>query len=300
MKKILPLASACLALSGGFASAANIMLDLGGVSGVGTPPTAGHETLSPGHASGSVPGGHTAWNSLGDAATTSSLSFSDGSAAAGLTLTFGQETTADSNNIDFSVNIGNVALAGTGGGVAGRQNLLGASSIYGSNTGPISTVGRDGFFGAVNADFGVAAGAIGLRLDGLEAGEYRIYVMARNTNSNDAANGNGDFGAMAVYGFAGASAGTFDFTSLAALGTQLNPTYTTAAYAGEYDQFTDGENYVAFDMTIAEGESFFLASDGVGIEARGFLNMVQIVRIPEPSTALLGAFGFLALLRRRR
>ena len=60
-------------------------------------------------------------------------------------------------------------------------------------------------------------------------------------------------------------------------------------------------NYVALDITLADGDSLFLASDGgTAAESRGFLNMVQIVAIPEPASALLGTLGLLALLRRRR
>ncbi len=289
MKKLPPLASACLALSGGSASAANIMLDFGGAA-----ITAGYEILSPGHGSGSVSGAQTTWNSLTTAATTSSLSFSDGSAATGITLTFGQEAATNDNIIDFAQPIGNTTGLIGGSSTSGKQSLFGTGSIYGA-TG-IHTAGKDGFFGGVNAGLGTVAGAIGLRLDGLEAGEYRIYVMGRNTNTN------ADGGAsMAFYGNVGAAADTFDFGSLTALGISANTNYTTGAYAGQYNQFIEGDNFVAFDLTVAEGQSLFLASDGVGTDFdRGFLSMVQIVQIPEPSAALLGAFGFLALLRRRR
>src|SRR5690606_13655942 len=132
------------------------------------------------------------------------LTYSDGSAAAGITLSLGQETAADSNVVDFSATVGSFGLAGTGGGNASYQNLLHAGSIYGAaNDADNSTPGKDGIFG--NAGTGVVAGAIGLRLDGLAAGDYLVYVMARNTNANSTGN------AMNIFAGTGASSGIFDF-----------------------------------------------------------------------------------------
>ena len=81
----------------------------------------------------------------------------------------------------------------------------------------------------------------------------------------------------------------------------MNPAYTSAGYSGQYNSFVEGENFQAISFTIAEGQSFFLAVDGGNdtVDRRGFLNMVQIASVPEPSVALLGAIGLLFLFRRR-
>ena len=82
---------------------------------------------------------------------------------------------------------------------------------------------------------------------------------------------------------------------------QANPAYASAGYAGQYSSFIEGENFQAINFTIAEGDSFFLAADGGNdaVDRRGFLNMVQIVSVPEPSVALLVAVGLLSFFRRR-
>lgn len=263
------------------------MLDFGATA-VASP----YFTLSPGHASGAVPGGHTSWNTINSATPPSSLAFGDGSEATGITLTLGQEASGGDNVISFSTAITNVALAGGGGGTTGRQNLLTVGSVYGDDSSS-TAAGRDGFFGGGTAT-GTGA-AIGLRLDGLAAGDYIVYVMARNTNSNVATL------PMNVYAGTGASAGVFDFGLLTAR-TQSNIGYPSAGYDDGYGTFIDGENHVGIALSIGAGESLFLAVDGAesAVERRGFLNMVQVVQVPEPSAALLGAFGCLALVRRRR
>ncbi len=314
MKKILPLVSACLALSGGFASAVSLMLDFGNPDPTATgnninagPDASGiYLTLSPGHALGTVPAGHTSWNTITTSSPRTDLVYGDGSEATGITLTLGQEASNGSGTISYSTGISSLALTGSGGGTSGRQALLHPAvdgnygiSIYGDTRANSTAVGRDAFFGGGTSGTASVAGtgtAVGLRVDGLAAGEYRVYVMARNTNSNDT----GDR-SMNIYATNGASSGTFDFSSLFHA-QQANTTYLTGDYTGQHAQFAEGENFVGIDVTIGDGESIFLAVDGanINLEARGFLNMVQIVPIPEPSTALLGAFGFLALLRRRR
>ncbi len=290
MKKNLPLAlSFAFAAGLSSASAANLLLDFGPNA-----ITSGSETLSPGHAANDLAPTETAWNTVPNTGI-GSLSWSDGTAADGVTLALGAEATSGNNIISYTTGIAN-QIPGNGGSDPNRRSLLGAGSIYGSGNPAIvtTTAGRGAIFTSAGSS------AIGLRVDGLEAGEYRIYVMARNTNSN--ANGTGGaLRSMNVYAAAGASGDTFSFLSGgAASAQQSNTTYATGDYVDEYERFILGENYVAIGVTLAGGESLFLAVDGNGSETRGFLNAVQIVQIPEPSAALLGAFGFLALFRRRR
>jgi PEP-CTERM putative exosortase interaction domain len=296
MKKLLTL-PAVLALSAAFASAQTLMLDFGPNA-----ITAGAETTSPGHAVGTIPLADTAWNHITTSAPVSTLKFANGTNATGVSLTMGQEATGGSNIINYSTAITNLALQGNTSAATGKQNLRGPGSIYGdiqnaSAENAVNTAGRDGFFGggASTSD----GAAIGLRIDGLAVGNYVVYVMARNTNvTSSAAN------SMNIYSFVGAFSGTFDFNSLDPV-TEVNTNYASAGYAGQYTVFTAGENYVAINVSIGEGQSLFLAIDGaiLDIERRGFLNMVQVVAVPEPaelSMLVAAGLGLLVLVRRRK
>jgi hypothetical protein len=290
MKSLPLLAGAGLLLCSTPAFSVNLMLDFGNPAS-NSVVAAPYLTLSPGHASGSIPAAQASWNTITTSANRSDLVYADGSSASALTLDLGQESTGGNGTIDFGTAVGNLTLAGTGGAIAGQQSLLGTGSIYGDNSSS-TAAGRDGFFGGGTAT-GTGA-AMGLRLDGLTAGDYVAYVMARNTNSNAASL------PMNVYSSVGATSGSFTFSSLTAE-LQSNPGYASAGYTGQFTSFTEGDNFLAINFTIAEGQSFFLAVDGGNdaVERRGFLNMVQIHPVPEPSVALLGAIGLLFLFRRR-
>jgi hypothetical protein len=284
MKRIPSLAIAILGLAGGLSSAANLMLDFGPTA-VGT----GYRTLSPAHNAGTVPAEQITWNHI-ISMTPPSLSYGNESTASGVTLVMGQESSPGNNVVDFSTPIANLTLAGGGGGTPGRQNLLTTGSIYGDNADSTS-VARDGFLGGGTSS---AGSAVGLRVDGLEAGRYLVYVMARNTNSN-ASPGS----PMNVFANTGGSSGNFDFGALSAF-SQSNLTYATAGYTDQYSHFVNGGNYVTIDIMIGNEDSLFLAVDGTGSENRGFLNMVQIVRVPEPASTYLAAAGLPFFFRRRR
>jgi hypothetical protein len=271
-------------------SAVNLLLDFGNPAS-NSVVAAPYLALSPGHVAGGIPGGQTSWNTITTSANRSDLVYGDGSAASGVTMDLGQEGTGGNGTIDFGTNITNLALAGSGGAVPGQQSLLGTGSIYGDNSSS-TAAGRDGFFGGGAAT--TTGAAIGVRLDGLAAGDYVAYVMARNTNSN--ATGY----SMNMYSSVGASSSSFSFASLVAE-TQTNASYAAAGYSGQYNSFVEGGNYQAISFTILEGQSFFLAIDGGNdaVDRRGFLNSLQIVSVPEPSVALLGSLGLFLLFRRR-
>ena len=279
-------------------SAANLLINLRSTStnaaaagDVASP----YLTLSPGHNAGTIPLAETSWNNFSSTATSSSLVYGDGADATGVTLTFGTEVTAGGGTINFDTVTGiNISsLYGTGGATAGRQVLVGnAASIYGNgNNSSNSAVGRAGWFGGGTATVG---NALGLRVDGLAAGEYRIYVMARNTNSNAAT-----AAPMNIYSTIGTTSQSFNFSPLTPV-VQSNTTYANTNPTA-YNAFVGGENFVTYLLTISANQSLFLVSDGGSAgETRGFLNMIQIVSVPEPSMCLLSLAGFVPLFRRRR
>lgn len=279
------------------ASAASLMLNFRSTStnGAAAGNVAGsYLTLSPAHTEGWIPQSETSWNNFSTAASSSTLNLSNNTPATGVSITFGIETAVDSGIINYAstTGINTTALYGSGGGTNLQQPLAGnAGSIYGNGNNSANTAAaRAGWIGGGTATAGTA---LGLRVDGLAAGDYRIYVMGSNTNSNFSAL------PMSIHTTAGASSSTFTFSSVTAEGIS-NPRFPSSNPTG-YNTFIDGENYVAVDVTVADGESLFLAAAGnVSTETRGFLNMVQIVPIPEPSAALLAGVGLLALARRRR
>lgn len=296
--KNLPLALLSILCASQNLPAANLMINLRSTSAnaaasgdVASP----YLTLSPGHSAATISNTETTWNNFNSTGASSSLLYSDGSAATGVTLTFGTESTAGSGTLDLGTvtGINLSSLYGTGGAVAGQQSLVSnAGSIYGSgNNSTNSAAGRAGWFGGGTSG---AGNAIGLRVDGLTSGAYRVYLMARNTNTNAVTTA-----PMNLYASTGAFSSTFSFSSLTA-DVQANTTYPNTNPTA-YNTFVDGTNFVAIDVTLSAGQSLFLASDGGSAgETRGFLNMVQIVSVPEPAAAFLGAIGLLALLRRRR
>lgn len=277
-------------------SAASLMINLRSTSSNAAASgdvAAPYLALSPGHDAGTIPLAETNWNNFSTTAGSSSLVNSDGTAA-GVTLTFGTEATAGSGTINLGTvtGINTTSLYGTGGATPGAQVLVGnAASIYGNgNNSTNSSVGRAGWFGGGTATVG---NAVGLRVDGLAAGDYRIYVMARNTNSNAASL------PMNLHTSTGALSSTFNFT-LQTAAVQANTGYPNTNTTA-FNAFDEDNNFVAFDLTLAAGQSLFLASDGgSATETRGFLNMIQIVSIPEPSVCLLALAGLVPLFRRGR
>ncbi|HSP41320.1 MAG TPA: hypothetical protein VLO11_00475 [Luteolibacter sp.] len=92
----------------------------------------------------------------------------------------------------------------------------------------------------------------------------------------------------------------YDFTFTSELGTN---TYDfTVNRRGSSESFSTPANTYFFtggSMTSFEDVRFFMtAPSGSGND--GFLDSVSVTVIPEPSAALLGGLGMLALLRRRR
>jgi hypothetical protein len=234
--------------------AGTLLLDFGATS---VAPT--EANLDMGHFAGAVPSSEASWNKIVNA-DNSALINSDGSAATGVSIVVGRCPTATTNVVDYTLkNISSSAL-GT------AENL----GIY-TNTSPT----KDGIFAAGTATAGT--NAVGIRVDGLAAGTYTLYISGRNTSTGFSA-------PEQFYATNGPSANTFAFSSnttasaiAANSGTRVgggNPTQADAITS----TFAYGDNCVHLVVTLNSGDSLFLAGVGAGSnELRGFLNAVEIV-----------------------
>jgi hypothetical protein len=254
-------------LSTALASAQTILLDFGP-----TTVSTADATVSPAHVTNAVPGSATTWNKVQLSDIGAGNVLSSTGASTGVSINLGVESSAGSGTINYATNPSST-LAGT---------VAGATSPLYSET----KVARDGIFNAA------ANVALGLRIDGLTAGEYTLYFTARNTNTATTAERG-----MRMYAATGGSAATFDFSGVSNFSDVAN-TNSMTDVMGVFEQ---GISYNTLSFTIAEGQSLFLAVDGFQAnETRGFLNSLEIVAVPEPGVSLLlGAGAALCLFRRR-
>jgi hypothetical protein len=219
-------------------------------------------TLDMGHFSGAVPATEISWNKIVNA-DNGALVYSDGTAASGVSIVVGRCPAATTNVVNYA----NKSITSSG---------LGTAETFGiyTNTSPT----KDGIFATGTAT--VRTNAVGIRVDGLAAGTYTVYVSGRNTSTG--------FGTPEQF-FAtnGAGAGTFTFdtnTTASAIGANSgtrpgsgNPTQADAITS----TFVYGDNGVLLVVTLNAGDSLYLASTGIQTnEFRGFLNAVEIVPGP--------------------
>ncbi|HWD92632.1 MAG TPA: immunoglobulin domain-containing protein [Verrucomicrobiae bacterium] len=236
------------------ARAGSLLLDFGA-----TTVAPADATLDMGHFSGAVPSTEISWNKIVNA-DNSSLVYSDGSAATGVSIVVGRCPAATTNVVDYTKkNISSSAL-----GTAETQGIY-------TNTSPT----KDGIFATGTAT--VNTNAMGIRVDGLPAGTYTLYLSGRNSNT-------GFSTPEQFFATNGASAGTFTFVSNttasaveANSGTRVgsgNPTQADAITS----TFAYGDNCVHLVVTLNSGDSLFLSVVGVASnEFRGFMNAVEIV-----------------------
>ena len=223
-----------------------------------------------------MPNSETTWNLVTTADLASVLN-GDGTTATGVTLNIGTEATVGSNIIDFvgANNINSTSLTGS------AATSLG--SIYGTATS--NPAAKEGIF-RNGATEGINA-AIGVRIDGLDAGTYALFYVGRNTNSATVR-------AQTLYTAVGTSAGTLDFSTLTPL------TLSNSAISGN-NTFIAGTNYLTTTATLGPGQSLYIIADGTAVtENRGFFNSLEIAAIPEPGAVVLVLSGLAGLLLYRR
>jgi hypothetical protein len=246
----------CFALLTGQAQASSLLLDFGPTVATGT-----DTTLSMGHFAGAVPNNETSWNKIVNADATSGLVYSDGSAANGVSVIVGRSDAGIGDTVDYNnKNITSSALGG--------QETWG---IY-TNTSPL----KDGIFatgtGTVNTN------VLGIRVDGLPAGTYTLYISGRNT-STAVVSGQRFF---ASHGASSASftfaTNTTSFVDEANSGSPIGSGHPTQADAIT-STFAYGDNCAHLVVTLGVNDSIYLAATGITTNQgyRGFLNSVEIV-----------------------
>ena len=236
------LAAACCATIPA-TQATSLLLDFGPTLAAGT-----DRALSPGHYTGIVPASELTWNRItGDSNT---LYYGDGTAATGVSLNLGRSTAVGpvgDDTINFNDNGFTVSALG------GSIN----TGVY-AGTSPV----KDGIFGG---SFGTNNLAVGLRVDGLPAGTYRVVVHGRNSSAASIAS-------VLFYATNGASATTYAFTMNDATVQLVNavPAITTG--------FLDGDGIGILTVTLTAGQSLYVACEGtIAAEMRGFFTAIAIV-----------------------
>lgn len=231
---------------------------------------------SPGHASGDVSALETSWNQVQTADVASGLVFADGSAANGVGIDIGTETTSSSNVIGFATQPTSSLLGNNGAYSTG---------VYGSADAPA----RDFIFNSFNSE----PWAIGLKVTGLAAGTYKVYVTGANVNGASAGTMNFFADALAF------GAASYDFSAV--------PGVVATNLSSESATWSAGVNYAVMTVSISEGQALALAASGTGTSSggRGFLNSLEIVRvssIPEPGAyaTILGGLALAGCVAARR
>jgi hypothetical protein len=211
-----------------------------------------------GHFAGAIPLSQTSWNNV--TADNSSLVYSDGTAATGVSVDLGRSDFGNSGAANFNNN--NITSSALGG-----QLTLG---IY-TNTSPV----RDGVFATGTAT--VNTNFIGLRVNGLPAGTYTVYISGRNTSTAATA-------PERFFCTNGSTATSFSFsTNTTPWVDEANSASTPGGTLTQNDAITStfayGDNCVLLTATLGAGQSLFLAAVGVATnEFRGFISAVQIVQ----------------------
>tara|TARA_R100000027_G_scaffold67737_2_gene68328 strand:+ start:989 stop:3772 length:2784 start_codon:yes stop_codon:yes gene_type:complete len=222
--------------------AQSVLLDLGPEASTGS--VEGFKSPAQQFSSASV---GEVWNFVEPTSSGAPLSGSKGETLGELVLTYGVETSSDSQIIDFTE-------------TPNGSSALGAAA--GAGVYPSGGPSVDGVFHTVGSD----SRGVGLRIDGLAAGRYEIYLTGKNTNASTAM-------AMRLYAAAGTTDSSFYFGSSSSVevGNAL------------VSRWLGAKNFGRFEVDLTAGESLYLVAAGVGsgLEGRGFLNTAEIIRMDE-------------------
>lgn len=217
-------------------------------------------TLDMGHFSGAVPSNEISWNQIQAADVTSGLVYSDGSPASGVSVVVGRSDAGVSNIVNFN----NKVIKSSALGGAEKNGIY-------TNTSPT----KDGIF--ANGDSNYNTNVVGVRIDGLAAGTYTLYISGRNTST-------GSTSTERFFATNASATSSFLFSSDATpnaieLNKAAPPGSQPDASKATMDTFAYGDNCAALAVTLSANQSIYLAATGVAADTgfRGFLNAVEIV-----------------------
>jgi PEP-CTERM motif len=171
-------------------------------------------------------------------------------------------------------------------GASSSINISGLSG--GTDEGPATSI-----FTGNSTDFGKGNNQT-ISFSGLtNGGIYNIYIYSLSHNTASWGN------LLDTERAAGA------FTTTNLTGNGASQSLDNGITATNATTFTAGSNYVFFQSIVADGSgNVSIIADakdgGAGVATRLHINGLQLEQVPEPSAAMLGALGVLALLRRRR
>jgi hypothetical protein len=142
--------------------------------------------------------------------------------------------------------------------------------------------------------FGNGAGnSASFTITGLTAGSlYNLYIASAHTDPGTVAKGIGDWSTTN----ANATGSSFIMDNTNTLASPNNQTNGTT--------WVPGVNYALFNLVAADSAGKITMTEHAftpnTTDSRIGFSGFQLIQVPEPSAAMLGALGVLALLRRRR
>ena len=256
LKPLTSLLLLALALNLSQAQAGSLLLDFGPTTVTGT-----DVTLSMAHFAGALTDADINWNQIINADATSGLVYSDGSAASGVSVIVGRSDAGISDTVNY--NNKNISSSALGGQLK--------NGIY-TNTSPL----KDGIFATGIST--VNTNTLGIRVDGLAAGTYTLYISGRNTSTAISA-------PERFFAANGAVSASFSFsTNTTSFVDEANSGTAPGGSPNQADAITGtfayGDNCVHLVVTLGAGDSLYLAAIGIVTGSdyiRGFLNSVEIV-----------------------
>jgi hypothetical protein len=161
-----------------------------------------------------------------------------------------------------------------------------------SGTGVFSNTIYGDFIGATNSN-GTPT-TVGMRLSGLAAGEYDVWVVTRHTYVNNDNVATDDYDIYVGGGSNTTAPNTLPTASVLQY-SRANASANTGSWAAG-----DGFTWRKITVDLKPGQDLLVFSETSFENQNGILNAVQITPVPEPTALAVLGLGGLALVRRRR
>ena len=202
------------------------------------------------------------------------------------------------------INTNTITIGYVSGSTVSPQTTPIGQEVYLSDSFSLSTVGATLIVDFGSANFGNSpsfSASFGLAIATTEANSSRQNMLFWNYRKN----GSSTFptgGALQYVNFDGSGAATNSTTTFSTIGVALPDSLFITKTAAGFDlgYIEGGVSTVLHNLTsvTASGAAVGVFSDMRQSDSSYVLNSLRL--IPEPSSALLGSLGLLALLRRRR